>query len=183
MRGLELILASVMLLVLPAVSVAVESPAGSAENAVSAEKAAMVFVEGLIEKEGEIVRAACLKPYGSKQYDDGLNDFVSMVESAASQNPSPPGAPKSIKKVFAARHLSSDGPASYGYAAFGYRDVVFVDIAMLRNDEQETMYRILVVQDSSGAWYVHPLPDIAPLLSTGLWDESPSVVEFEGHKG
>jgi hypothetical protein len=153
---------------------------GAKMPAASAEQAAIAFVEGLIAKDGVKVRSACLKQNGNERYSDAFSDFVVKVESAASESSPQPGAPKSIKNVFAARQLSSSGPASYGYAAFDFRNVVFVDVVILRNDGKEQVYRILVVKDAKSAWFVHPLPEISPLLSSGLWDESPSVIEFKG---
>jgi hypothetical protein len=43
--------------------------------------------------------------------------------------PSPRG-PKSIGKLFAAHYFSKFGPASYGYAGFGFPDVMFVDVGI-----------------------------------------------------
>jgi len=81
--------------------------------------------------------------------------------------------------VFASRALSKNGPASYGYATFGFLDVRFVDVvAVLRNGKTYTN-RTLVILDSDKKWYVHPLPSSSPLLSAGLNEEPASVKSFK----
>ena len=97
-----------------------------------------------------------------------------MKEEAAKKKPSPQG-PKSIGKVFAARHLSKFGPVSYGYAAFGFEDIMFVDIAVYLHNGERAMNRTLVIKDRDGKWYVHPAPSVSPLLSEGLNEEKASV--------
>jgi hypothetical protein len=36
----------------------------------------------------------------------------------------------------------------------------------------------MVIKDKDGKWYVHPMPGVSPLLSTGLNDESASKQDF-----
>jgi hypothetical protein len=36
----------------------------------------------------------------------------------------------------------------------------------------------MVIEDRDGKWYVHPVPDVSPLLSYGLFDESASIQLF-----
>jgi hypothetical protein len=86
--------------------------------------------------------------------------------------------PKSIGKVFAARHLNLGGPASYGYAAFGFQDVMFVDVGVMLPNDKLGLNRTLVIKDKNGRWYVHPMPDASLLLSAGLNDEAPSEHDF-----
>ena len=68
-------------------------------------------------------RSICIRPYGAGQarakymeYLDGVSDYLKQGNG----NPSP-GDPKKIARVFAARHLSKSGPASYSYASFDFR--------------------------------------------------------------
>ena len=68
---------------------------------------------------------------------------------AAKKEPSPEG-PKSIGKVFAARHLSYSGPVSYGNAAFGFEDIMFVDIGLYLHNGERAMNRTLVIKDRDG---------------------------------
>jgi hypothetical protein len=105
-----------------------------------------------------------------------------MHEEASRDTPSPNG-PKAIIKVFVARHLSRNGPASYGYAAFGFQDVMFVDVVALLHGGNRTLNRTLVVRDKDGHWYVHPVPSVSPLLSVGLNEEAPSKEELSVRNG
>jgi hypothetical protein len=100
-----------------------------------------------------------------------------MRQEAARETASP-GGPKAIAKVFAARRLTRDGPASYGYAAFGFQDVVFVDVEAVLHNGERALNRTLVIRDKDGSWYVHPVPDVSPLLSMGLNEESASERDF-----
>ncbi|MCH7849426.1 MAG: hypothetical protein IIB53_13810 [Planctomycetes bacterium] len=110
------------------------------------------------------------------------NDFVEniskqMEEMARIDIKDRPG-PKEILRVYKARHLSMNGPASYGYAVFNFEDVMFVDVVTLNFDGTEFLNRTLVVKDRS-KWYVVPRPDLVSLLSWGLNSESESIDLFE----
>ena len=83
-----------------------------------------------------------------------------------------------IGKVFAARPISLGGPASYGYALFGFQDVRFVDVGVILHNEKRSLTRTLVIKDQAGKWYVHPLPSSSPLLAFGLNEESASSTDF-----
>src|SRR5262249_42701262 len=86
--------------------------------------------------------------------------------------------PAQIGKVFAARHLTKQGPASFGYAAFDFQDVMFVDVGVFLHNGQPELNRTLVIKDRDGSWYVHPAPRLDPLLSDGLNQEAASTVGF-----
>jgi hypothetical protein len=124
----------------------------------------------------------CIKPFTSgetgQQYAAFLEQVVeSMRQEAARAQPSP-GGPRVIGKVFAARRLSRNGPASYGYAVFGFQDVQFVDVGVFLHNGDRSLTRTLVIRDRDGRWFVHPLPASAPLLAHGLNQESASVTDF-----
>ena len=124
----------------------------------------------------------CLKPFGGGTSRTDYQTFLTRVEQgmqaeAAQKEPSP-GGPKAIGKVYAARHLSLGGPASYGYASFGFLDVMFVDVGAVLNDGRRVLNRTLVIKTKSGAWQVHPAPGIHPLLSAGLNAEPASTADF-----
>ncbi len=109
-------------------------------------------------------------------------DFVEniskqMEEMAKIDIKDRPG-PKEILRVYKARHLSMNGPASYGYAVYNFEDVMFVDVVALHSDGAEFLNRTLVVKDKS-KWYVAPRPDLFELLSVGLNSESKSIDLFE----
>ena len=78
----------------------------------------------------------------------------------------------------AARHLSKNGPVSYGYASFAFDDVMFVDVEVLLGNGKQLLRRTMAIKDRDGKWYVHPVPDVSPLLSSGLYDETASVQLF-----
>ena len=101
-----------------------------------------------------------------------------MAKEAAKKDPSPSG-PKAIGKTFAARHLSHDGPVSYGSASFGFQDIMFVDVGVFLHDGAHSLVRTLVIKDKDGKWYAHPLPNAGSgLLCEGLNEESPSEKDF-----
>ncbi|MEQ1752014.1 MAG: hypothetical protein ABL974_21515, partial [Prosthecobacter sp.] len=81
-------------------------------------------------------------------------------------------------KVFAARSLSKNGPASYGYASFSFQEVKFVDVGVFLHGDKRALNRTMVIKDKDGKWYVHPMPDVSPLLSAGLNDEAASEQDF-----
>lgn len=125
-------------------------------------------------------RTVCIQPYAGgplgAEYAEYL-DGVSLHMKQDKNNP-PADNPKAIVQVFAARHLTHDGPASYGYASFGFQDVMFVDVEVLLRNGHKHLKRTLVIEDRDGKWYAHPVTDVAPLLSYGLYDESASVKRF-----
>ena len=85
---------------------------------------------------------------------------------------------KAIDKVFAARHLSKGGPALWGYAAFGFEDVMFVDVEAILQNGRRSLNRMLVIKNKDGKWYAHPAPETESLLSAGLNDEATSTQDF-----
>jgi hypothetical protein len=125
-------------------------------------------------------RNTCIRPYGGgqaraeyTQYLNGVSDHLKQEKG----NPSP-DEPKKIARVFAARHLSKNGPSSYGYAGFDFQDVMFVDVEVVLQSGNRHLRRTMVIKDRDGKWYAHPVPDVSPLLSYGLYDENASVQLF-----
>jgi len=146
------------------------------------EGAACDLARAFISRDIALFTNTCVRPYGGGKAREDYAAFLrstvqSMEKEAARQQPSP-GGPRSIGKVFAARHLSRGGPASYGYAAFDFQDIVFVDVGVVLHNGNRALNRTLVIRDRDGKWYVHPAPGVSPLLSTGLNDESPSDRDF-----
>jgi hypothetical protein len=153
-------------------------PAGSD----TPEGAACDLARAFIHHDSALFLATCIKPYGGaeakKAYEEFLDGVVAqMKEEAKKTDPSPCG-PKSIGKCFAARHLSKSGPASYGYASFGFQDIMFVDVGVYLQNGTTQLCRTLTIKDKQGKWIVHPRPDLSPLLSMGLNDEAPSEQDF-----
>ncbi|MGO8704595.1 MAG: hypothetical protein ACLQVA_12310 [Candidatus Brocadiia bacterium] len=146
------------------------------------EGAACDLARAFIKHDDALFTTTCIRLYGGGKaradYAAFLAKTVAEIKTEAARKEPSPGGPKSIGKVFAARHLSKDGPASYGYAAFGFQDVMFVDVGVFLQDGGHYLNRTLVIKDKDGKWYVHPIPSVSPLLSDGLNDEPPSKQAF-----
>jgi hypothetical protein len=146
------------------------------------EGAACDLAKAFIKRDPTLFTNTCIKLYVSGKGPEGYAAFLkntveSMKNEAAKKEPSP-GGPKSIGKVFAARHLSQNGPASYGYASFNFQDIMFVDVGVHLQNGKGALNRTMVIKDKDGKWYVHPMPTVSPLLSAGLNDEAASSQDF-----
>jgi hypothetical protein len=144
------------------------------------EGAASDLARAFMMRDAAWFRSICIRPYGGGQagaeyieYLDGVSDHLKQERGSQS-----PDDPKKIATVFAARHLSKNGPASYGYAIFDFQDVMFVDVEVVLQSGKRHLRRTMVIKDRDGKWYAHPVPDVSPLLSYGLYDESASVQLF-----
>lgn len=140
------------------------------------------LARAFIKHDVSLFTNTCLRPFGGGASRTNYQEFIEnttegMKQEAARKEPSP-GGPKAIAKVFAARHLSRNGPASYGYAMFNLHDVMFVDVEALLHNGKSALNRTLVVKRSDGKWFVHPAPAIHPLLSDGLNHEADSKEAF-----
>lgn len=144
----------------------------------TAEGAACDLARAYIERSPASFRGTCIRPYGPSAYEDCLDNFVASMKQEAANEVSSTAGPREIGKVFAARHLAMDGPASSGYALFGFQDVMFVDVGVVLHSGDRFLNRTLVIRDKDGLWYVHPSPEVSPLLAAGLDDEAPSLRDF-----
>ena len=140
------------------------------------------LARSFINRDEKLFSATSIRLYaggdGPAAYAKFLQETAESIKAeAAKKEPSPQG-PKSIGKVFAARHLSMSGPASYGYALFGFQDIMFVDVGVYLHNGERAMNRTLVIKDRDGKWYVHPDPSASPLLSEGLNEEKASVLDI-----
>ncbi len=141
------------------------------------------LARAFITTDAALFTTTCQPAYGDATLQNAYKDFLhGVIESflkikAIKLDPDPYN-PKAIAKVFAARHLSQPGPATYGRTTFGFQDVAFVDVDALLIDGEHAVNRTLVVKAADGQWYVHPTPEISPSLSEGLDDESPSTQNF-----
>jgi hypothetical protein len=156
------------------------------------EGAACDLARSFINRDEKLFSSTSIRLYGGGKGREAYSKFLQetaegIKAEAAKKEPSPQG-PRSIGKVFAARHLSKSGPVSYGYSAFGFEDIMFVDIGVYLHNGERAMNRTLVIKDRDGKWYVHPDPFASPLLSDGLNQEKTSledltdVYELEGQK-
>ena len=161
----------------PKIKVAADGfPAGHA----TPEGTACDLARAFITTDAALFTTTCLPAYGDPTLQNSYKDFLhGVIESflklkALKLDPAPDN-PKSIAKVFAARHLSRDGLADRAREAFGFQDVAFVDVDAVLNNGEHAVNRTLVVKDKDGQWYAHPTPELSPQLSDGLDDESPST--------
>ena len=146
------------------------------------EGAACDLARAYIKHDGQLFLSTCLKPFGGGPNRD---DYVASVEKVADglnsfgkKKTTLKGGLKSIGVAFAVRHLTSNGPVSYAYATFGFKDVAFVDVSIQTTGTLKMLNRTLVIQDSTGKWYVDPVPSISPLLSQGLNTEPASTKDI-----
>ena len=144
------------------------------------EGAACDLARAFIKCDDTLFSKTCVRLYangtGPSAYVKFRDDTIKAIKEAKGNEAR--GGPKKIGKVFAARHLSQSGPASYGYASFDFQDLMFVDVGVFLQDDKRSLNRTLVIKDRDGLWYVHPMPDASPLLSAGLNDEAPSQQDF-----
>jgi len=156
------------------------------------EGAACDLARAFINRDEKLFSSTSIRPYGGgkgrEAYAKFLQETAQSIKTEAGKKEPSPQAPRTIGKVFAARHLSKSGPVSYGYTAFGFEDIMFVDVGVYLNNGERALNRTLVIKDKDGKWYVHPDPFASPLLSDGLNEEKASlgditdVYELEGQK-
>ena len=146
------------------------------------EGAACDIVRSLINRDEKLFSSTCIRLYaggnGPEAYAQFLQETVQNIRQEATKKEPSPRGPKSIGKVFAARHLSKTGPVSYGYASFAFQDIMFVDVRVYLYNGERSMMRNMVIKDKDGKWYVHPDPSASPLLSEGLDEEQASVMDL-----
>ena len=154
-------------------------PAGHA----TPEGVACDLARSFITTDAALFTTTCLPAYGDQATQDAYKDFLhGVIESflklrSLKLDPAPDN-PKSIAKVFAARHLSREGLIDRAREAFGFQDVAFVDVDAVLNNGEHAINRTLVIKAKDGQWYAHPTPELSPILSDGLDDESPSTQTF-----
>ena len=146
------------------------------------EGAACDLARAFIERDATLFTNTCVRLYGRdkgpEDYATFLKETVESIQAEAAKKEPSPNGPKSIGKVFAARRLSKTGPASYGYTAFSFQDILFVDVGVRFHNGKRALNRTLLIKDKDGKWYAHPIPDVSPLLSEGLNEEAASSQDF-----
>jgi len=146
------------------------------------EGAACDLARAFINRDAKLFKQTCIAPFGGgenrKSYEDFLEKTAAGIKAEAEKKEPSPGGPKSIGKVFQSRQLSKEGPASAGFALHNFQEIEFVDVGCILQNGEKSLTRTLVIKDANGKWWVHPAPDIEPLLSAGLNDESKSEHDF-----
>lgn len=171
----------------PAASVAAKpelkvAPDGFPSGHDTPEGAACDLARAFIRRDVALFTNTCVRVYSTGTSGSNYTAFLrgtiaTMRAEAARKAPSPDG-PKTIGKVFAAQHLSKSGPVSYGQATFKFQDIMFVDVGVYLYNGSHALVRTLLIKDYNGKWYVHPDPDVSPLLSAGLNNEPKSTRDF-----
>jgi hypothetical protein len=146
------------------------------------EGAACDVFRALIHRDELLFVTTVIRPFAggeaAAEYLKFLKGTVQNIRAEAAKKTPSPGGPKQIGKVFAARHFSRSGPASYGYSVFGFQDVMFVDVGLVLYNGETSINRTLLIKDKDGKWYVNPDPAASPLLAEGLDDETPSTLDL-----
>jgi hypothetical protein len=121
------------------------------------EGAACDLARSFINRDEKLFSTTSIRLYaggnGPEAYAKFLQETVQSIKAEAAKKEPSPQRPRSIGKVFAARHLSKSGPVSYGNAAFGFEDIMFVDIGLYLHNGERVMNRTLVIKDRDGKWY------------------------------
>jgi len=157
---------------------------GFPEGSSTPEGAACDLVRAFINLDSEQFQKTCLPKMKSgtpsaKKYNQFIEKVVRENSKEKESGEPHKKSPKEIGKVFAARHLSRNGPSSYGYAVYNYQEVMFVDVGAYLHDGSRFLNRTMVVKTEDGKWLVHPCPTTDALLSSGLNDEPDSTVDFK----
>ena len=138
------------------------------------------LARSFINRDDKLFSSTSIRPYGigREEYTKFLQKTIQSIKAEAARKNSSPYGPIRIGKVFAARHLSKSGPVSWGYAASGFEDIMFVDVGVYLYNGERAKNRTLVIKDKDGKWYVHPDPSTDQLLSDGLNQEKASVLDI-----
>jgi len=95
------------------------------------EGAASDLERAYINHDSNLFANVCIGLYvnhtGPALYDKFMRETIARLDRESSSKTNRPKDAKAIAKVFAARHFSRNGPASYGYAGFDFLDVQFVN--------------------------------------------------------
>jgi hypothetical protein len=147
------------------------------------EGAACDLARAFIKHDPALFTNTCVKLYaggkGPEDYAKFLQLMVDAMKKDAVRKKPFPESPQSIAKVFAARHLSSKEPASYGSKSFGFQDLMFVDVDVLLRNGKHSLNRTLVIKWKDGKWYAHPMPTAGNgLLGKGVNEEKASEKDF-----
>ena len=119
----------------------------------SPEGAASDLARAFIKQDVHWFRSLCVRPYGAGQSRTEYVAYLADVSSHFRHDKPQQDYPSKISRVFAARHLSKNGPASFGYAGFNFQDVMFVDVEVASRSGGTHVRRTMVIKDRDGKWY------------------------------
>jgi len=111
-------------------------------------------------------------PEGNKTYAEFKKE---MVDGPYKANDDKSYQPPRIVKCYKAREFSLNGPASAAYAIAQFAEDMFVDVMVETALHKLQRMRYHVLKDKDDKWYFEPRPDLCPLFSMGLNQESDST--------
>ncbi len=156
---------------------------GFPQGQTTPEGVACDMARAFINRDAALWRQTCYPASANNgEYAAFLNEIAGQMEKLSALPPEQAqeaGGPKQIGTVYAARNLSRNGPASYGYAVMQLTGVKFVDVVAPTWEGTDFLARTLVVQrERDGKWYAIPRPDLFPMLAEGLNEEADSQQEW-----
>jgi len=133
-------------------------------------------VMAYINRDSKAWLATLVRPiYGDKKNEEYAEFKKQMAEGADRAREDKSFKPPRLVKCYKARHFSMNGPASAAYAMASFTENMFVDIIIETAPGKMTRLRYHVLQEKDGKWYFEPRPDLCPLFSMGLNEESDST--------
>ncbi|WP_395751748.1 hypothetical protein [Prosthecobacter sp.] len=151
---------------------AADLPTGQATPEAVACDAVMAY----INRDSKAWLATLVRPiYGEKGNKEFDSFKKQMAEAADKARTDPSFHPPRIIKVHKARQFSLNGPGSAAYAVALFTGNMFVDIIIEPAPGKSARLRYHVLKDKNNKWYFEPRPDLCPLFSMGLNDESDST--------
>jgi hypothetical protein len=105
---------------------------GAADD--SPEGAACDLARSFINRDEELFASTSVRLYGGGKGPEAYAKFLRETVQSIKQKPQRKNHRRKRRKVFrkvlAARHLTKSGPVSYGYASFGFEDILFVGVGV-----------------------------------------------------
>ncbi len=139
-------------------------------------------VRAFIKSDHRLWLSVLVRPIYGKLNPEYEKFKTQMVEQKK-KNAKNPDFPKiKIVKVYRARNFSKNGPGSAAYAIHGFTGNKFVDVVVDMGGQKEQRARYQVMLDKDKKWYFNPRPDLSPLFSMGLNEESDSKEEWKKAK-
>jgi hypothetical protein len=128
----------------------------------------------------ELWLSTLVKPIYGPEPNKEYEKFKKQMVELKKDNKKNPNFPKmKIAKCYKARPLSMNGPHSAAYAMADFHGNMFVDLVIKVDGQKEQSIRYHVLMDKAKRWYFEPRPDLCPLFSMGLNDETKSTEEIE----
>ncbi|MBX9737518.1 MAG: hypothetical protein K2X32_11385 [Phycisphaerales bacterium] len=159
----------------PGAAIEVIAPDGYPTGNTTAEGVACDLARSFIHADADLFIATCLDRKYSEEHAKFLDAMAGAMRDVKAGRQSNAGGPTSIARVWKARNLSRNGPASAGFTFFNFSEVKFVDVGSPLTDGTRYVNRTLVVQLSDGTWRVIPDPENFGVLAQGLNSESDST--------